>query len=282
MFFSGTGGTARVSAAFQEAFEAHEKTVIVHELNNRYPETKDEEDILVVLYPVHACNAPEAVYEYIEQIPRVENKPSVVISVSGGGEITPNTACRLHCIKRLEKKGFKVIYEKMLVMPSNWVVPTVDGLAIRLLQVLPIKVKKIVADLLQGVSRRTKPNYFNRILSGIGELEKLGARRMGKRIKYNDSCNGCGWCERNCPRSNITLENSRPHLGNRCSFCLKCIYGCPHKALIPGIGKFAVIKEGYNLNDIKKRVEGVESGSIEELAKGYLFKGVKEYLLDNE
>jgi hypothetical protein len=45
---------------------------------------------------------------------------------------------------------------------------------------------------------------------------------------------------------------------------------------------FFIIKQGYNLNAIKKRIDGIKLDSIEELAKGYLYKGIKEYLLDNE
>lgn len=282
VFFSGTGSTAKVANVFQKILEEQGKNVIIHELNNRNAVMSDEKDMLIILYPVHAFNAPEAVYEYIENIDKVEKIPALVISISGGGEITPNTACRLHCIKRLEKKGFYVIYEKMIVMPSNWIVPTIDGLAIRLLEVLPDKIEKIINDLSNGDIRRTKGNFINRLLSNIGEFEKYGARYCGKRIKANENCNGCGWCEKHCPRSNITVINSKPNFSNRCSLCLKCIYGCPQRALSPGIGKFIVLKQGYNLNAIEKRIDGTKLESIQELAKGYLYKGIKEYLLNNE
>lgn len=278
VFFSGTGGTARVANIFQKSLETKGKIVVKHQLNNRNNIINDSEDMLIIIYAVHACNAPEPVYEYIDAIPKVDNKLAAVISVSGGGEITPNTACRLHCIKRLEKKGFNVIYEKMLIMPSNWIVPTIDGLAIRLLEVLPTKIDKIIADLSSDITLRAKPNLLNRFLSCIGEFEKVGARSFGKRIKANQSCNGCGWCEKACPRANITLVNGTPVFNNNCLLCLKCIYGCPQRALEAGIGKFIVIKQGYNLNAIEKNNQIDTLDSVEKLAKGYLWKGIKEYL----
>ncbi|WP_055665990.1 EFR1 family ferrodoxin [Desnuesiella massiliensis] len=280
-FFSGTGGTARVANTFEKSLEAKGKIVIKHELNSRNKIINDSEDMLIIIYAVHACNAPESVYEYIDAIPKVDNKLAVVISVSGGGEITPNTACRLHCIKRLEKKGFNVIYEKMLIMPSNWIIPTIDGLAVRLLEVLPTKIDKIIDDLSSDITFRTKPSLLNRFLSYIGEFEKVGARSFGKRIKANENCNGCGWCEKACPRSNITLVNGTPVFNNNCLLCLKCIYGCPQRALEPGIGKFIVIKQGYNLNAIEKNNQIDRLDSVEKLAKGYLWKGIKEYLLND-
>lgn len=282
VFFSGTGSTTRVANEFKKVFEAKERSVSIHELNNRVPMINEQEELLVIIYPVHACNAPEAVYQYIENTAVVNKTPAAVISVSGGGEVTPNTACRLHCINRLEKKGFKVIYEKMLVMPSNWIVPTLDDLAIRLLEVLPHRVNKITTDLLSGITHRTKPNLLNKLLSNIGELEKPSAHFFGKRIRVNKQCNSCGWCERACPRTNISLVNGIPNFKGKCSLCLKCIYGCPQKALRPGIGKFIIVKGGYNLNSIEKRTEGKERDSIESLAKGYLWKGVKDYLLEDQ
>lgn len=120
------------------------------------------EDMLVVLYAVHASNAPEPVYEWIKSIPKVNKTTTAVISVSGGGEIPPNTACRVGCIRLLEKKGYDVVYEKMIVMPSNWIVPTMDALAVRLLEVLPAKVGNAVHDLLSGVRHRTKPMLIDR------------------------------------------------------------------------------------------------------------------------
>lgn len=104
---------------------------------------------------------------------------------------------------------------------------------------------------------------------------------FGKRIKANENCNGCGWCEKACPRANIALVNGTPAFNNNCLLCLKCIYGCPQRALEPGIGKFIVIKQGYNLNAIEKNNQRDELDSVEKLAKGYLWKGIKEYLLND-
>jgi ferredoxin/flavodoxin len=282
VFFSGTGSTAVVAQTFQKCLEAHGKIVINYELNRRNTVTFNDVDMLIITYPVHACNAPEPIYEYIQAVPYVNNIPAVVISVSGGGEITPNTACRRHCIKRLEKKGFNVIYEKMIVMPSNWIVPTIDELAVRLIEILPQKIERIVNDVFSGVIRRIKPDLLNRLLSHLGELEKPCSRYFGRKMKVGENCTGCGLCEKTCPRTNITLINGRPYFSDACTLCLKCIYGCPQKSIVPGIGKFIVIKQGYNLNAAKKQVGQTKQHSVEELAKGYLWKGVKEYLLEND
>ncbi|MCX7922911.1 MAG: EFR1 family ferrodoxin [Clostridia bacterium] len=282
VYFSGTGSTARVADCFEKAFRDRGIEVLKSELRAGQKPSNEKEDLLIVLYAVHACNAPEPIYEWINSISNVVKTPAVVISVSGGGEVTPNTACRVGCIKRLQKKGYDVVYEKMIVMPSNWIVPTIEALAVKLLEVLPLKVESIVNDLLCGVIHRTKPNLLNRVLSQMGELEKIGARLFGKQIRVSKVCNACGWCERSCPRGNIKLENGIPAFGKGCVLCLKCIYGCPNRALKSGALSFVVIKDGYNLKTLEKRIPSTETINVEELAKGYLWKGIREYLLDSD
>ncbi|WP_278146013.1 hypothetical protein [Lacrimispora saccharolytica] len=38
-------------------------------------------------------------------------------------------------------------------------------------------------------------------------------------------------------------------------WCLKCIYDCPSKVLSPGIMKFSVLKDGYNLKEMSEKAK---------------------------
>jgi ferredoxin len=281
-YFSGTGSTARVADALERELTGRGVSVIKSEIRAGNLPSGDKEDLMVLLFAVHAFNAPKIVYKWIDSLSS-NNRfvPAAVISVSGGGEMTPNTACRVNSIRKLEKKNYRVIYEKMIVMPSNWVVKTDDGLAIKLLEVLPLKVKRISDDLLAGVVLRTRPKFIDRIFSRAGEMEKTGSKFFGQRIRVNENCTGCGWCEKKCPANNISMSNNRPVFGSGCFLCLKCIYGCPSKALKAGIFKFIILKEGYDFKAVEKRMDGIKPAPVEELAKGYLWKGVKEYLLED-
>ncbi|AKB30223.1 Ferredoxin [Methanosarcina siciliae T4/M] len=281
-YFSGTGSTARVAGALQKELERRGVSVVRFGIRAGNLPTGDKENLLVLLFAVHAFNAPGIVYQWIDSLSENnEIVPAAVISVSGGGEITPNTACRVSSIRKLEKKNYRVVYEKMIVMPSNWVVKTDDMLAIRLLEILPSKVERIADDLLAGVVRRTEPNFIDRIFSMFGELEKKGTKFFGERIQVNENCSGCGWCEKKCPANNINMLEGKPVFGKDCFLCLKCIYGCPGKALSAGAFKFIILKEGYDLKEIEKRMEGIRPFPVEDLAKGFLWKGVKKYLLED-
>jgi ferredoxin len=121
---------------------------------------------------------------------------------------------------------------------------------------------------------------LDRVFSVIGEAEKLGAKIAGKHFKASVACNGCGWCACHCPSGNIQLVNHKPVFGKKCHLCLSCVYGCPQKAVQIGMGKFIAIKEGFSLKALEAQVPYPAEVDVEELAKGYLWSGIKKYLLD--
>ncbi|NCB41407.1 MAG: hypothetical protein EOM59_02115 [Clostridia bacterium] len=279
VYYSGTGGTELVAKRFELALQQVGYEVSIQRLFQRVTPKCADGTPLILLYAVHACNAPEAVYKWIEGTKPVNNVAATVISVSGGGEIIPNKACRTSAIKRLENKGYRVTYENMIVMPSNWIIATKKPLSHMLLAILPQKVNAIVDDIYQEKRRRTKPFFVDRFFSCIGELEKIGAKSFGARIQVSRTCTGCGWCVKSCPAGNISFDLGRPKFGRLCHLCLNCIYGCPMKALKPGFAQFVVIPEGYNLRELENKQPCIGHADIKTLTKGYLWSGVRKYLL---
>ena len=315
VYYSGTGGTEKVANIFRENLIKRgkevgiEKIISKNNIDSEFNNYNHDYDCLILLFPVHSFNAPKAVYDWIKNLKdntkkinneniNKENKeninneiikdnnyklPTIVISVSGGGEVSPNTACRVSVIKMLEDKKCNVFYEKMIVMPSNLIVPTKYPVSKMLLELLPVKIQKILDEVEKGVSRRTKPPFIDRIVSKIGELEKTSTKSFGKHIKVTEDCNLCGNCYKNCPSNNIELIDNKIKFDSKCHMCFGCFYACPENALKPTKYKFMVIKEGYNLKETEK-LESVEitKENIEKVAKGYLWKGVREYLLKND
>ena len=199
-------------------------------------------------------------------------------STAMGGEIIPNTASGLSSIRLLKKKGYDIIYEEMIVMPSNLITATDESIAVKLLEILPSKTQRIVDDILSGARRRTSPKLIDRFLSKLGEIEKPFARSFGKSITVSGECDSCAWCSSHCPSQNISVKMGIPVFGNNCHMCLGCIYGCHKKALAPRIGKFMILKEGYDLTKLEKMVPLAEPVNIEEKAKGLVWSGVRKYL----
>jgi len=241
-------------------------------------------EALVLLYAVHALDAPDPVYRWIESLGEcsVANIPAMVLSVSGGGEAWPNTTCRQKCIAALESRGFSVEYEDMLIMPCNWIFRIDDRLALHLLKVLPAKTEAVTVSFLSGTRRRLpfrKPDILQRHLP---DMEKKGIRNFPKSITIGESCTACAWCAKSCPVGNIAMRDGRPVFASSCIGCFRCVYGCPSGSLKSG--NIMVIKGGFDLDALEKRSAlgkeaGIEStDDYRKLAKGFLFSALGKYL----
>jgi len=289
VYFSGTGSTTLVVDTLREAFINRSFNPITYPLDlslqNKVVNDKvilEEVKLVLLVYPVHAFNAPIPIFEWIEAAPFVKSIPTVVLSVSGGGVIWPNTLCRVNCIEALEHKGFNVFYEEMLVMPSNFWVKTNDHLSMWLLEDMPKSVNSIVDDVIENKMNRTSHKKGIKFVNYISEQEAYCAYRFGLSLKVDNTCDGCGWCKNNCPRNNIEMVSGKPIFSNKCILCMRCIYGCPLNSIYSGKYNFIAIKEGYNISDIKKRMKNKELQPVKTCGKGWLWLGVRRYLSERE
>ncbi len=282
VYFSGTGCTRLVAETFRNQLLETEHRVHMVELHHDIAFEESDYDLLIICFPVYAFNAPQIVISYAKNTKSVHHIPAAIISVSGGGEIMPNLACRTSIKKILKRKGYLIQYEKMLVMPSNFVISTKPCLAALLIKILPIKISFIITELDLGVWVETNPGPIHLLLSLLGRIEIVGAKIFGKKIRISKSCNGCTVCFTHCPVANITMKNDRPVFGMKCILCLKCIYGCPTKSLSPGIATFVVLKEGFDIGTIQQTLPWNEPVDITSEAAGVLWLGVKRYLLNTD
>ncbi|NLD45714.1 MAG: hypothetical protein GX660_00750, partial [Clostridiaceae bacterium] len=237
VYYSGTGGTKRIADEFEAVFTSKKHKVVKCSLDKRNYDTFKEKNrdlfneinLIILLYPVYALEAPKLIFEWLEGLPAGKNTSTVVVSVSGGGEIWPNTSCRVNVIKALEKKNYDVVYEKMMVMPANVLIQISDHLVMHLLNCIPEKVNKIVNDILDGRKRRDKIHISTYVFSLL-HMEKH-TKGFSNYFRIRDNCSACGWCIKNCPIENIELKNRIPKFGNNCVGCLRCVYGCRNKSI---------------------------------------------------
>ncbi len=276
-YFSGTGGTALAAKRLAEALEKRGASAELREIRYDAEAADSGEDYFVLMFPVHAFNAPLPVYRWLGSLGRAAGTPAAVISVSGGGEISPNTASRRSSIKRLKKKGYAVIYEESLVMPSNVLEKTPESAAIKLLLMLPKKAAGIAEDIIALRKKALKAKMIDRAMSRVCEMEKTGAKMFGKHLVAGIECNNCGWCGQSCPAGNIKL-GEKPAFGKNCSMCLKCVYGCPKKAIRPKYVRSVLLKEGFDISALLKKAENPRERESEDLPKGGAWKGLRLYL----
>jgi len=285
-FFSGTGCAKKVAETAERQFIEQGNEVFLFNIDDhRNPDKLSEmydylvhADRFMLAYVVHAVDAPDPVYSWLEKIAG-RAIPTAVVSVSGGGEKWPNPVCRQHCIAELEKKGFIVDYEEMIVMPCNWIFTTPDALAAHLLRALPVRMKIIVTAFLAGQKRRLpyrKPDLIQKMMP-IGEKEN--SWKFPKSIRITSECTSCGLCARKCPTGNISMKDGKPIFAKSCVFCFRCVYACPAHAMKSN--NFMVLKKGFDIERFEKLLDDpamTDPGDYRKMTKGMLWAGVRDYL----
>ncbi len=286
--FSGTGGTKRFTSLLETGLIKKGCDVKVLYLETKLIKAAASEgtlndnsyDLITILFPVHAFDAPEPVYKWIKTLPNCQGVPVALISVSAAGEFWINQACRMGLIKALSKKGYDVFYERMIIMPFNMLIATKETFSMRLLQLLPIKSENTAEEILELKRRRIKPQLKSRVLTRFAKVEKLTSKLFGKELRIKKSCTQCGLCVNSCPMENIKMIQGKPNFGWHCVECLRCIYICPSHSIYPLISRYMVIKGGYDLERLERKLENTILESDEELTSG-TYSFFKDYI-ENE
>jgi len=148
-----------------------------------------------------------------------------------------------------------------------------------LIKSIPEKTEKILNAVLSGKIRRSniKKGGFQSFFSKMG---KKSASKFVKTLMIKNSCTNCFWCVKNCPAGNIEVDSGKPYFSDKCIMCFRCIYGCPSKAIISD--NFMVLKSGYSLKELEKKMSGVELDPVKKCGKGILWAGVRNYLSDKD
>lgn len=281
-WYSGTGSTRHAAIELAHALKARGRSAALHRIQENAPMNLPAFRRLVVMYAVHALNASRPAGCFLQALPASGGTPASVISVSGGGEMFPNTGCRIRTIRALERKGYEVDSEHMLVMPSNFAVTGGAALPPLLLTVLPKKLERILDGWDAGVRNRTQPSLANRVFAWLGEFEKLGTPHFGRGIRVLEACDGCGACAQVCAAGNIRIENGRAVIGKRCVMCMGCLYRCPMHALKAPLGRSLQLESGYDMARWQAEASRRPLPDIMKSTEGLAWLGVRRYLLEDE
>ena len=278
VYFSGTGCTKEVCLCFAQQLAKKGLESKTISLENYDPKKLKQPDLLVIFSPVYAFRLASITEKWVRGLPKSSRTMAAIIPVSGGGDISPNTACTIVCRRILKRKGYHVIYERMAVMPSNFGINAGREIDQQLIHILPEKTKEMVEDIMAGEHHFLKAKPWDRFLAMIGTAEHLGARFFGTFIHPSLKCTHCGQCSQKCPVKNIRMDGGKPKFGFRCIWCLRCIYACPVHALKPGILSSVVLKNGFHLQEIKKQEYKDLDPDQTNFNQNGVWKGVSEYL----
>ncbi len=282
-YFSGTGNTRKISHLVKDELESRGLDItlipIDEHLKSAEPVHPEKYDLIGLAYPIYGFGTPELLFEFVKILPEGAGK-NVFIFKTGADFISLNHNASHTLITELELKNYNVFYDRIIVMPSNWLVAYDDSMVRQLYLAAPGKVKHMCSELLQLKRRRFHTGAFMRIVSSGGaRLEKnYGARYFTRSLRTDASCNLCGICVRNCPNGNINILNKGIVFNEECLWCMRCIYDCPRNSIYSRGLAFCILKGGYDIDKIIND-DKIPGDFVTSETRGY-FRHFKRYFDD--
>lgn len=253
-YFSGTGNTEIVANMLKESFsnQGCQADLIRMEdvLKDKMKTDIQKYDLIGIGSQVIGFGTPNLVKKFIHTFPGGLGKKVFIFRTAGG--VTPiNYNASQPIIKVLTKKGYKVFYEQLFSISSNWTVKYDDYVIKELYEATKKKVKVMCVEVVRGDKRLLKTDLKHRVLMGfVREISSKLLWLVGKDYTVSAWCTGCGLCIKNCPAENIYKKNNKIKFKAVCNVCMRCIYACPKKAIKFRLFSFFPVSEDYNIKNI--------------------------------
>lgn len=220
-YFSGTGNSAWAARQLARLTgdEAYDITTL-----KELPDMESAKQIGFV-FPVYAWGAPEIMVDFAKRLPKAQTFTFGVCTCGGDAGLT---------MKRFSKL-YPLSSSYSLRMPNNYIIGSDTDDKDEILQ----KITAARGELERMAQEIQRQERIYRVHEGTlpglkSRVANFGFNKFARSAKpffAQDSCNGCGQCERNCPAHAITLRNGKPVWAAQCLQCLRCINECPQQAI---------------------------------------------------
>lgn len=191
----------------------------------------DHDDMLGVVFPVHAWGIPVMLEEWLKPLFEGKSWKFVYLVMTCGSEAG-------YC-ERTFPYPFDSAYS--VVMPNTYVALPLFGTdSLKLEQKKVNAARERVEHVAEQLRKRVreidvKRGFWPWLMTY--RIRPFFSSRLAlpRHIHTEESlCNGCGKCARVCPMDNICLKDGKPVHGEHCCLCLGCYHLCPQQAIWVG------------------------------------------------
>ena len=228
-YFSGTGNTALAAGRMAIEFGIRGIETNLRAIEDTDPATLYSSGTVGIACPAAAFTTYPLVWRFVRNLRPGNGRGAFLLVTMGGstwGLVGPMRAL-------VESKGYVPLGAGRLVMPSNFMVKTLnDSLNAARRETALRRAASFAADLCEG-----RASW--RWIRGLPDLvaKHLGTDRpfawMRKKLALSAdpaACTRCGLCAAKCPSSNIRM-NDLPEFADRCELCMRCQSVCPVNAI---------------------------------------------------
>ncbi|HEX2947898.1 MAG TPA: EFR1 family ferrodoxin [Clostridia bacterium] len=239
-YFSGTGNSYYVASQIASSTGEGLAPIarLMRNAGGGYEYTLQDGEAVGFVYPIYAWAPPRIVLDFISKLKLKNYKNNYIFSAATCGDDTGNSVKLLR--SSLKKRGLNLDACFSVKMPNNYVF---------MMDVDPenLKKEKLAAadkaiDSICDAIKEKRTVAVDPLSVGLPGLKTALVTPLfnnfgihPRRFFTEDSCTGCGICEKVCPYQNIRL-NGRPVWGNHCGQCFACLHYCPVKAVQYGRG----------------------------------------------
>lgn len=225
-YFSATGNSLAAAKALKERFNCPRIINIAEIIGDE--RIFAAYDRVIVVYPAYAYGMPLAVRRFFK---RAEiGKDSYVAALVTYGSRQGGALAEAK--RLLRRRGIKLDYARGIPSVENFIpifgAPSEKTLAERT-AMHERAVERICGEIEAGRKHTVRAfRFFPKIVSFIFRLARP---LIVKFYKVEDSCTGCGICQKVCPAHSIRLTDGLPEFSGKCELCQCCINWCPQKAI---------------------------------------------------
>ena len=187
-----------------------------------------EDDVIGIIFPVYGLCIPPYVEEFMKKL---KLKSDYIFAIATYGFFSGAVCNELSKFTFGNNRTFD--YINKIKMAENCI--TFADMAKQ--KGDSEKQQTDISALINDITARKlyvkKESFFHKTMTKNHKdnFEYVTGVGITDRIQINDSCSGCGLCEKLCPTSNIKMENGKPVFGNNCISCGACIQNCSTNAL---------------------------------------------------
>lgn len=223
-FFSATGNNKYVAERIAEAIGDEAKSV--QELDPQLAPS----DVVGFVSPTYGWGLPDIMKRFFSEL--TVSSPKYVFFVATYG--TSPGFMGQQAKKLLAKRGVTVDAFFSVKMPDNWT-PTYDLSDPEHVAETNRKADEELAVILEQIKVRRYGDFMKDkkpYLASAVALPEYERMRRTAHFSVDDTCIGCGLCERKCPDHAIQLKDGKPTwIKEQCIMCLGCLHRCPKFAI---------------------------------------------------
>ena len=228
IYFSATGNSKYVAERIAKTLKDTAISIVDCIEKETYDFTISDGEKIGIVSPTYAWKLPLIVEEFLSRFHVSIQVTTYVFFVATYGTTPGQTGYFTQKLLVDNKIALSAAYG--VKMPDNWT-PTFDLSNSEKVKKINISAEKYINKILKQIEAEKEGNFqFPRTPHFTDEIAAKQYEKMRETKHFNveDTCIGCGLCQRKCPAHVIRLEDGKPvWKADKCYMCLGCLHRCP-------------------------------------------------------